>query len=216
MNYDLLIFDMDGTIIDNVALFERADAEFFRRRNLKINNQELVKILSGVHLRHGMQILQEKFNLNGNLDDLLEERRQLLAKQYQENLKYIAGFEDFFGNLYKTGLKSCIATSSDDFLLDIVIQKLQLNNKFGGRIFKASDVANASKPDPAVFLHAAKQMNVQPSRCIVIEDAPKGVEAANRAGMYSIGITTVLAREFLTHANMVIDSYDGFDISRLL
>jgi beta-phosphoglucomutase len=62
------------------------------------------------------------------------------------------------------------------------------------------------KPDPQVFLIAAERLNVPPARCAVVEDAVQGVEAANRAGMSSIGLTSTTTREKLAHAKLVVDS----------
>jgi len=136
-----------------------------------------------------MKMLVDKFKLQGNIEDLQNERMELLRQEYQNNLEYVKGFEDFFKRAQATGIKTCIATSSVDELLELARHRLKLDEKFNGTIFKASDVGNVSKPNPAVFLHAAKQMGVELNRCLVIEDAPKGVQAANTASMYSIGIT---------------------------
>jgi len=216
MNYDLLIFDMDGVVIDSNVLFHRADDEFFKRRGIAFNQQELLALLSGVHITDGMKMLVDKFKLQGNIEDLQNERMELLRQEYQNNLEYVKGFEDFFKRAQATGIKTCIATSSVDELLELARHRLKLDEKFNGTIFKASDVGNVSKPNPAVFLHAAKQMGVELNRCLVIEDAPKGVQAANTASMYSIGITTGLPKEALFEANMVINSYSEFDLKKLL
>ena len=67
---------------------------------------------------------------------------------------------------------------------------------FDGRIFSAQDVAHG-KPEPDLFLHAARVLGVRPARCAVIEDSPLGVEAANRAGMTAFGFARVTPAERL-------------------
>lgn len=213
MNFDTLIFDMDGVIIDSEVLFDNADTEFFRRHGKIYNREEVALLLTGMHLKAGTALIKEKYNLLGDVEDLVNERQGLLEAEYKLHLKYMTGFEDFFEKVKSAGLKTCIATSCNDYLLNLVNEKLALNKKFGANIFKASDVGNVSKPDPAIYLYAAKKIDSEPSKCVVIEDAPKGVQAAKNAGMYCIGITTTFAADRLLAADLVVDSFQEIDLS---
>jgi len=71
------------------------------------------------------------------------------------------------------------------------------------------------KPAPDLFLYAAEQLHSSPQRCIVIEDSPNGIEAANRAGIFCIGIATTFAPSRLTKANRVVSSFEEIDLSQL-
>lgn len=96
----------------------------------------------------------------------------------------------------------------------MVEQKLQLKQFFGNHIYFIEDVGNKSKPSPDVFLYAAEKLGENPADCLVIEDAPHGVEAANRAGMTSVGITTTFTKAQLSEADFVGDNFD--EIRRFL
>ncbi len=209
MKYETLIFDMDGVIIDNVELFKRADAEFLKRYE-KIYDQEKVPLLlAGATLREGTALLKEKYNIQSDdIDALTAERQSLLKTEYLTYLNYITGFEDFYNRVIAAGFKTCIATSSDDHLLELATKRLGLDKKFGENIFKASDVGGASKPNPAIYLYAAEKMNTDPNKCFVIEDAPKGIQAAKNAGMFCIGITTTFIKDRLSNADTVVNLYD--------
>ena len=216
MKYDTLIFDMDGVVIDSEILFDNADTEFFRRHGAVYNREEVALLLTGMHLREGTALLKEKYNFQNDVDDLTAERQSMLEQEYLTHLRYITGFENFHARVVATGLKTCIATSSNDHLLGLARKRLELEKKFGEHIYKASDVGNVSKPNPAIYLYAAEKMGTDPSKCFVVEDAPKGIQAAKNAGMFCIGITTTFAKDRLNNADIVVDSYDEVDLSKIL
>jgi beta-phosphoglucomutase-like phosphatase (HAD superfamily) len=89
-----------------------------------------------------------------------------------------------------------------------VENQLDLRQHFNDHIYFIEDVGNKSKPEPDVFLHAAARLGIKPHNCLVIEDAPHGIEAANRANMVSIGIVTTFTKEHLKHADFTGDDFD--------
>ena len=91
-----------------------------------------------------------------------------------------------------------------------------MKNFFGDHIYSKADVNYQSKPDPAIFLHTAKNLNTDPKECIVIEDSACGVEAAKKAGMYCIGINTDNNRKNTQEADMTIDFYEEINLDILL
>jgi beta-phosphoglucomutase-like phosphatase (HAD superfamily) len=106
-------------------------------------------------------------------------------------------------------LKKSIATAMNKTLMVKVEKKLRLQQFFGEHVYYIEDVGNKSKPEPDVFLYAAEKLGVKPSDCIVIEDAPHGIEAANKAGMISIGLVTTFSREHLQNADFIADDFEN-------
>jgi len=213
--FETLIFDMDGVVINSEMLYFNATKKLFKKYGKELNYEELAPLLSGMHFEEGAVLIKEKYDFPLMADALMLERQLLVDAEYSTRLTYVAGFENFFKRVVTAGLKTCIATSSNDHLLAVAIQKLGLDKKFGTNIFKASDVGNVSKPNPALFLYAAQSMGTSPDKCFVIEDAPKGILAAKNAGMFCIGITTSFPKDLLSHADMVVDSFDEIDFEGL-
>ncbi|HEY4597713.1 MAG TPA: HAD family phosphatase, partial [Thermoanaerobaculia bacterium] len=102
---------------------------------------------------------------------------------------------------------TCIATSMPEELFAVADRCLRISRFFGSRVYFPSHVGGRAKPAPDLFLYAAGELGVPPDRCLVIEDSPRGIEAARRAGMPVIGLATTHEEELLEGANMVVDSF---------
>ena len=206
---------MDGVVIDSEVLFNNADTAFFRYHEKVYNREEVVLVLAGMDLRQGTALLKEKYGLAGTVDELLALRQKLLEEEYRTHLQPVQGFTQFHADLNSAGFRSCIATAANEFLMGIVMDMLKLEQYFGQHIYKIADVGYKSKPDPAIYTYAAEKMQTDPAKCIVIEDAPKGIQAAKNAGMFCIGITTTFAPDRLSEADLVVDSFDQIDLQKL-
>lgn len=208
MNWKVIIFDMDGVVIDSEQLYDLADAKFFQRHDKMFEKDQIVPLIAGKSLIDSTAIIKDMYGFNGDVSALTDERRKLVQQIYGEALTFIKGFSEFHQEVLGQGVATCIATASDDTLLALADRALGLSEIFGSeRVFKISDVGNKSKPDPAIFLYAAERLGYKPDECIVIEDSPHGVAAAKNAGMYCVALTTTRPREELCMADVILDSY---------
>ena len=105
--------------------------------------------------------------------------------RFREELQLVNGVRDYIDAF--AHVPRCIASSSSPDRLALCLEVLGLHSEFGGHVFSASAVARG-KPHPDIFVHAAQQMAVHPSKCVVLEDSPSGVRAAIAAGMTVIGV----------------------------
>ena len=210
-----VIFDLDGVIINSEDLFNVADTEFFRRRGICYERAKVISTVMGKGLPESTAILQNIYALEGNIEELLEERRKILAEAYEVGIDFTANFKEFHTSLMKQNIRMCVATASDTALLAIADRRLGLSKIFKENIFTIADVKNKSKPDPAVFLYAAHQMHAAPHRCVVIEDSPNGVLAAKKAGMFCIALTTTHTRDKLNLADIVVDAFHEIQIGKI-
>ncbi len=139
-------------------------------------------------------------------------------KQYQEefkpHLKLINGLDVFFAKAEKENIKMAIGSAAIMFNINFVIDGLNIRHYFDA-IVSADDVVN-SKPDPETFLNCADQLGIAYDNCVVFEDAPKGVEAAARAGMQCAVLTTMHTKEdFAGYDNVIAFAEDFRDASFL-
>jgi len=211
---DTVIFDAEGVVIDTELIWDRGQEEFLRRRGLAYDRAKTKHLLTGRSLVEGVRVLQEQYGFSGDPERLAEERAAIVRDLFDRGIPFVEGFHGFFERVRQTH-RTCIATAMAPSLLGAMDQRLGLSRLFGGRIFTIAHVGYRSKPNPDLFLYAARELGSLRESCAVIEDAPHGVEAAKRAGMKCIALTTTFDREKLAAADQVVDSYPEIDLEAL-
>jgi beta-phosphoglucomutase family hydrolase len=214
--YKAFLFDLNGTVIDdmqyhinawhhllntlgaNISL-ERTKEECYGK-----NHELLERIFPGVYTK------AEK-------DRMSFEKEQAYQAAFRPLLKSIDGFETFLQAAHEQGIKTAIGSAAITFNIDFVLDGLNIRHLVDA-IVSADDVAH-SKPHPETFLKCANALGVAPQDCLVFEDAPKGVEAAQNAGMDCLVITTMHSPdEFESYNNIIgfISNYKDQLLTRLL
>jgi len=193
------IFDMDGTIVDNMAFHTRSWITFFQRRGQDIDADEFFRTTAG---RQGKEIIRS--HMGADLPDdevavLNQEKEAVYRELYEPHRKTLAGFDDLVAQAKQHGVALAVATAAPNANITFTLDGLDLRRHFDA-VVGAADVPRG-KPHPDVFLKAAERVGALPADCIVFEDAPLGVEAARRAGMRCVVLTTTLPA----------DAFAGFD-----
>jgi beta-phosphoglucomutase family hydrolase len=203
-----IIWDLDGTLIDSSALHWEAWQEVMTAENLRLTYEEYVadfgkrndEILRG---RLGARITEADIERITRAKE--EKYRELLRTR---GLKLLPGAEYWLRELKAGEWLQALASSSPRLNIDTVFAALGITRFFD--VVVSSEEVKQGKPHPDVFLAAAEKLNVAPPRCIVVEDAPAGIEAAHRAGMKAIGVRT-------THpgleADWVVETLDKLQFS---
>jgi beta-phosphoglucomutase len=211
------IFDMDGTIVDNMGFHTDSWLEFFARRGKQYDPDAFFRETAGAQ---GREILRERLGPDIPDDEiavLAQEKDALYREMYGPHREAIEGFESFVDQARERGVALAVATSAPPKNIVFTLDELDLRRHFD-TVVGAADVKQG-KPHPDVFLKAAEKLGVEPANCIVFEDAPMGVEAARRAGMRAVVITTTLPAEAFSEFDNVVkivSDYAGFSAEELL
>ncbi len=210
------VFDMDGTIVDNMAFHTRSWITFFERRGKAVDADEFFRTTAG---RQGQEIIRshlEQELADDEVATLIHEKEGVYRELYAPHLRAVSGFEDLIATARASGTKLAVATAAPPANIEFTLDGLDLRRHFDA-IVGAADVARG-KPHPDVFLEAARRCGVAPEHCIVFEDAPLGVEAARRAGMRAVVLTTTLpASSFAEFDNIVaiVNDFAALDVDSL-
>lgn len=199
-----VIFDCDGVIIDSERAWDESNRIFLERRGATYIRDRHKPMLTGRSGADGVRILQSLFGFDGDPDILAEERR-VIVRANLDHVDFLPGFEEFF-NWAKSRFELAIATGMDTPMFDFIDAKLQLSKMFDDNVVVTTS-ATRSKPEPDLFLAAAALMGVEAASCLVIEDAPLGIEAARRAGMRCIGLATTYPPSMLDGADAVASDW---------
>ena len=206
------LFDLDGVVVDTAkyhfiawkALAEELGFEFTLEDNER---------LKGVSRMQSLEILLEIGNLRVSDREKLEmaEKKNALYVSYIEKMtpeETLPGVEKFLRELRAAGIRIALGSASKN--APMILERIQLSGMFDA-IVDGNSIAEA-KPNPEVFLKGAEKLGVLPENCVVFEDAIAGIEAAQNANMYSVGIGDP---ETLGFADMVIPGFDGFTVDML-
>jgi HAD superfamily hydrolase (TIGR01509 family) len=182
MNLDLIIFDCDGVLIDSELLANHSEVEFLKSFGIEFDLGDYVARFVG---KSNKDVLKSIKLLHDTYlpDDFWKLAEEYTFKIFRTELKSITGIFEFLDSIDKS---KCVASSSSLNRLDMTLKATELFDRFSSYIFSAEQV-NRGKPAPDLFLFAAKQMQVSPDQCIVIEDSPTGVQAGVAAGMTVLG-----------------------------
>ncbi|UJP65094.1 HAD family hydrolase [Mongoliitalea daihaiensis] len=202
-SFEAILFDLNGTIIDDMAYHAKA------WHDLLVQDLQVDITIERVWL--------EMYGKNSELfarvlgpDALTEEEMHHWSikkeKRYQEVYKEliapIEGFQSFMELLQGKNYKIALGTAAIPFNVDFSLDALGIRSFFDA-IVHADDVV-LSKPNPEVFLKCASAVGVAPEKCVVFEDSPKGVEAARKAGMQAVVLTTMHPKEDFAYLDNIL------------
>jgi HAD superfamily hydrolase (TIGR01509 family) len=183
-----VIFDIDGTIVDNMHLHAEAFAVFAERHGLPPLTQDDRARLDG---RRNSEIFPILFKREVPRDEWLayeHEKEGLYRELSRGRLSQMNGLHRLIDQLTRDGIPMALATSAPKLNVTHTLAELALSDAFP--IIVRGDEVARGKPAPDVFIEAARRLGVAPADCLVFEDAPMGIEAAQAAGMRVVALTT--------------------------
>jgi HAD superfamily hydrolase (TIGR01509 family) len=184
----LVIFDCDGVLVDSEPISIRHDVELFAELGVPLSEAEVIERFVG-RSKQAIELAIEDMLGHPLADGVFERAERCLWEAWAAELTPVDGIVEALDHITEP---ACVASSSGHDSLRYKLELTRLYERFEGRIFSATEVANG-KPAPDLFLHAAEQMGADPADCVVVEDSRYGVEAARAAGMdafaYAGGVT---------------------------
>jgi beta-phosphoglucomutase family hydrolase len=209
MDYKAFLFDLNGTMIDDMQYHVKAWHRIFNELGANISMERMKQESYGKNHEVIERVMPGRFSEEEKTEMSFAKERQY-QKEYKPHLRLIAGLDIFLEKAYQQDIKMAIGSAAIMFNIDFVLDGLDLRKYFSA-IVSADDVSH-SKPDPETFLRCAEVLNVDPKDCIVFEDAPKGVESAQNAGMRSVVLTILHEQhEFDQYKNIVVFAKDYKD-----
>lgn len=214
------IFDMDGTLADTMPYHQLAWEALFAELGITVDRDDFFSWSAGLTNR---EILPRLLGHDFPPDELLaasEKKEAHYRSIYRPQLSTLPGVVPFLERGTGAGYAQAVGTAAPPGNIALVLDGLNLRDHFQA-VVGASDVSRG-KPDPEIFLRAAEKLGAAPADCVVFEDAPAGIEAARRAGMACVVVTTTLTRariaamgEAVAHVTHVIDDFNDASLDSL-
>jgi HAD superfamily hydrolase (TIGR01509 family) len=206
-----ILWDLDGVLVDTGALHFQTWTQVFAelgqdfdfgmfRRTFGMKNAEILPLWLGRSME------SEEI---ARISDLKETKFRQAARGHVEALPGVRKWLEYFRT---EGYRQAVASSASEENIEALVDELAIRRYF---LALVSASALPGKPDPAVFVEAARRIDVPPARCIVVEDSVAGVEAARRAGMKCIAVTTTHPAADLGAASLIVEHMDTFSEKQL-
>jgi HAD superfamily hydrolase (TIGR01509 family) len=199
-----ILFDLDGLMVDSephsIASWQAVLA--VRGANF---DQTLIDRAFGLRVDETAQLLKDAWHLADSIADLAHEKIEYQVMHLNGNVKPMPGLFELLNAIDQLTLKKAVASSGQRRYVDAVLNSIGIIDRFGAIV--AGDQVLRGKPAPDVFLAAARALNVEPQNCLVLEDAPAGVQAAKSANMLCIAIPNDHTRSLdLSMADQILPS----------
>ncbi|MFF3585077.1 HAD family hydrolase [Streptomyces mirabilis] len=202
MRYDLVIFDNDGVLVDSEPISNTILAAYLTELGHPTSYEESIRDYMGSAMHRIHELVQERSGqrLPEDFDDVFHGR---VFAAFERELQPVPGAVQLLEKLAADEVPYCVASSGSHERIRVGHRKTGLDRWFDERrVFSSQDVGRG-KPAPDLFLYAAERMGVAPERCVVVEDSPLGVRAANAAGMDVYGFTAMTPAAKLTGATQL-------------
>ncbi|MGO4818767.1 HAD family hydrolase [Flavobacterium sp. W22_SRS_FP1] len=210
-----VIFDMDGVIVDTEPVHRYAYFQQFGELNIDVT-EEMFTSFTGNSTRNVFQNLKTLFNLEQDVEDLIQRKRSIFNEAFdtKSDLELLEGVENLIKELHQKGMQLILASSASKVTIERVFGRFELHQYFT-HIFSGEDFPK-SKPDPAIFEHAASMSIALKENCIVIEDSTNGVKAAKAAGIYCVGYNSIHSKlQDLSAADVIINHFNELDYEKV-
>jgi len=209
---EAVIWDLDGVLANTASYHLSAWQETFQKRGMKFTEADFRRSFGQRNDTIIRNTLGGK-TAQGEIEAIAGEKEATFRRMIGQKIEPIPGAVELVYSLRRQGVKMAIASSTPIENIQLITGSLGVANCFQA-IVTGHDVTEG-KPNPQVFLEAAKRLGAEPENCIVIEDAVAGVTAAKRAGMHCVAVTSTRSRESLKQADLIIKTLEEISIKDL-
>ncbi len=175
-----LLFDMDGTVIDSMWIWDDIDREYLGNWTIE-EIRAFQKQIEGMSFTETCEYMKVHFSLPDSLDQIKQKLIDMAEERYINKVTCKPGIIPFLKEMQRQGKKMAIATSNARELAEATLLAREIRTYFD-LVLTACDVKKG-KPSPDIYLEAARTLGVDPGECLVFEDVPMGVRAGKNAGM---------------------------------
>lgn len=192
-NVKAVIFDLDGTLIDSMWMWEKIDMEYLGGFGITLLPQSLKREIEGMSFTETAKYFKKRFQIPDSVEKMKETWNHMAYDKYKNEVPLKEGVLLFLEQLKTKGIKLGIATSNSKLLAQSVLQVHGIDTYF--QVVKTACDVSIGKPSPDIYLKAANELGVHSKECLVFEDVPMGILAGKNANMKVCAVYDAFSEE---------------------
>lgn len=209
--FDLIIFDCDGVLVDSEIIAAQVESRLLTEAGFPISAEEMAERFAGLTWKDILLAVERESSIPFSAR-LLDDSERILDQKLATEVQAIDGTIEA---IMRIPGPRCICSNSALPRLRVMLKRTGIDRLFGDHVYSAKEVGEGrTKPAPDVFLHGAKQFNVEPGRVLVVEDSVHGIHAARTAGMRVVGFTGA-SHSYPGHADQLTEAGAETVVSRM-
>ncbi len=202
------IFDLDGTLIDSMYVWNKVDQDFLTERGIEVT-EEYTEAVRGMFFETAARYTIETYGLTESVEQIISIWLHMARYEYEHHVKLKPYAKEYLETLRKKGIRIGMATSSNPYLLEPCLASNGVLDYFDAVCYTSQVGRNKSFPD--IYLFTAEKLGQKPENCVVFEDIPEGIDGARKAGMYTVAVYDKASESSLEYLKQTADRYiDSF------
>ncbi|MBL7760388.1 MAG: HAD family phosphatase [Sediminibacterium sp.] len=210
-NIKAVIFDLDGTMLDNNAYHLAAWRQYLTDLGINISDEAYRKHINGRTNKDAIQYIYKRNMTSEEAMVYTLEKEAVYRRIYQPFIQPVEGLTRLLELIEQRNLPMGIATSGIRVNIDFMFDHIPVRKFFSAVI--NSEHISQGKPHPEIFLKTADALHIAPESCLVFEDAAVGVKAARAAGMHVVALTTTQTEAELAESDLIIKNFSDLILS---
>ena len=210
-DFEAVIFDLDGSLVDSMWMWKAIDIEYLKGFGIEAP-KDLQKEIGGRSFVETAIYFKERFSLPDTIEKIGDDWNRMAFDKYTHEVPLKNGVFDFLSLCEEKGIKLGIASSNSTELIEQVLSSHDIREKF--QSIKSGTEVHKGKPAPDIYLLVAKELGVDPKKCLVFEDLVDGIKAARNAGMTVVAVSDDYSRHSddlkKKLSDLYIEDYWGF------
>ncbi len=210
-NFEAVIFDLDGSLVDSMWMWKAIDIEYLGGFGIEAP-VDLQKEIGGRSFIETAIYFKERFGIEDSIEKIGDDWNRMAFDKYTHEVPLKEGADKFLAICEEKGIKLGIASSNSTELIEQVLASHGIRDKF--KSIKSGTEVLKGKPAPDIYLTVAKELDADPSKCLVFEDLVDGIIAGKKAGMTVVAVSDDYSRhsddEKKELSDMYIEDYWGF------
>ncbi|UCF34773.1 MAG: HAD family phosphatase [Phycisphaerales bacterium] len=204
-----VVFDMDGVLVDSAEPHFRSWQELAKENGVQVTREQFGSTFG----RHNRDIIPLLFGSASEerLKALSERKEEIYRELIRDNAPIVPGAVELVRALHRAGAKLAVGSSGPRANIDLVLRAMEVDEILDA-VVSADDVTRG-KPDPQVFSLACARLGLDPARCVVVEDAPAGVEAGKAAGAAVVAVLMHHPAAALDGADLIVEKLSDLTVS---